>query len=54
MSNTNANNNEFTENDWKLFRKYIGNWQENYMNKLNQEYIALLSQDKTSSESFGN
>lgn len=42
----------YTEKDWKLFRSRIGTWQENYMNKLNNEYIELLSQDKNPSEKF--
>lgn len=43
---------EFKESDWKLFRKKIGIWQENYMQQLNKEYIALLSEDKKDSEKF--
>ncbi|WP_028043659.1 hypothetical protein [Candidatus Stoquefichus massiliensis] len=43
---------EFTEKDWKLFRKKIANWQENYMDKLNKEYIELLSEDINPSEKF--
>ncbi len=42
----------FTENDWKLFRNKIGEWQEAYMDKLNKEYIELLSGDKYPSEKF--
>ena len=38
---------EFPESDWKLYRKHIAAWQENYMDKLNQEYIEILNQDKT-------
>ena len=30
---------EIKESDWKIFRKKIISWQENYMQKLNQEYI---------------
>lgn len=43
---------EFEEKDWKLFRKKIVVWQENYMDKLNQEYIQLLNQDKSASDKF--
>lgn len=43
---------EFTEKDWKLFRKKIANWQDNYMDKLNKEYIELLSEDINPSEKF--
>lgn len=42
----------YTEKDWKLFRKKIVNWQENYMDKLNKEYIELLSEDLNPSEKF--
>lgn len=42
----------FHERDWKLFRKKIGDWQENYMDKLNREYIKLLAQDGNPSEKF--
>ncbi|MFI3326531.1 MAG: hypothetical protein R3Y35_10210 [Clostridia bacterium] len=41
----------FTENDWKLFKSKIGQWQELYIDRLNNEYIQLLSdKDKVSSE----
>lgn len=42
----------FTEADWKLFRSKIGDWQEAYMDKLNKEYIEILSGDKLPSEKF--
>ena len=35
--------NRFSEKDWKLFRSKIADWQEAYMEKLNREYINLLS-----------
>ena len=38
--------------DWKLFRAKIPEWQEAYMERLNQEYIALLSGDSNASEKF--
>lgn len=31
------------ERDWKIYRKKIAIWQENYMHKLNQHYIDILS-----------
>ena len=37
---------EISKSDWKLFREKIADWQENYMDRLNKEYIALLSSDK--------
>ena len=35
--------NRFSEKDWKLFRSKIAGWQEAYMDKLNKEYMAILS-----------
>ena len=43
---------EFTEEDWKLFRSKIVGWQEAYMDKLNKEYIELLSTDDNPAEKF--
>ena len=43
---------EFHESDWKLFSKKIIDWQESHMERLNKEYIALLSEDKDASERF--
>ncbi len=31
------------ESDWKLFRKLVPSWQENYMNELNKKYIEILN-----------
>ena len=42
----------FTEKDWKLFRSKIADWQEAYMNGLNREYIAILSEDANPSDKF--
>lgn len=33
---------EFTKKDWALFREKVADWQEDYMDKLNKEYIDLL------------
>lgn len=44
--------NGFKENDWKLFRKKIADWQEAYIAKLNREYIEILNSDKPASEKF--
>ena len=41
-----------TENDWKLFRARIAGWQESHMEKLNREYIELLSANGAASEKF--
>lgn len=43
---------EISKSDWKLFRAKIAGWQENYMDRLNQEYIALLSGDANPSDKF--
>ena len=40
------------EQDWKLFRKKLPLWQEAYMDKLNQEYIRLLSEEGLASDKF--
>lgn len=42
----------FINNDWIIFRNKIANWQEAYMDKLNKEYIDLLSEDDNPSEKF--
>lgn len=41
-----------TKKDWDLFREKISDWQEAYMNKLNKEYIELLSGEGRPSEKF--
>lgn len=44
---------EYTEKDWKLFRKKIGPWQEAYMERLVCEYTQLLTdENKKASEKF--
>lgn len=40
------------EADWEKFRKKIDFWQENYLRRLNKEYIDRLKQDKAASEIF--
>ena len=40
------------EQDWRLFRKKLPLWQEAYMDKLNQEYIQLLSGEGVASDKF--
>ena len=32
------------ERDWKLFRKKLPKWQEAFMDRLNKEYVEILSQ----------
>ena len=44
---------EISKSDWKFYREKIGVWQESYMEKLNNEYIHLLSAtDKKASDKF--
>lgn len=43
---------DFTENDWKLFRSKIVDWQEAYMEKLNKQYIEILTANKYPSDKF--
>lgn len=44
--------NRFSEKDWKLFRSKIARWQEAYMDKLNKEYIEILSGEGDPSDKF--
>ena len=43
---------EVNEKDWKLFRSKVSIWQENYIDRLNKEYIELLSKDENPSKKF--
>lgn len=43
---------KYTERDWRLFRSRIPQWQEAYMSKLNEEYVALLTADGNASDKF--
>lgn len=44
--------NSYSEEDWKLFRKNIPEWQESYMDKLNKEYIKILNGEGDPSDKF--
>lgn len=44
--------NRFHEKDWKIFRSKIADWQEAYMDKLNKEYIEILSGEGNPSDKF--
>lgn len=44
--------NKVNESDWRLFRSRLPMWQESYMERLNREYIALLSGTGPASEKF--
>lgn len=46
--------NRISEKDWKIFRNKIAEWQESYMEKLNKEYIELLSGKENESDKFWN
>lgn len=41
-----------SKKDWKLFREKLPGWQEAYMDRLNKEYIGLLSGPDAPSEKF--
>ena len=41
-----------SEKDWRLFRSKIADWQEAYIEKLNKDYLNLLSGDGYASERF--
>lgn len=43
---------QVNEADWKLFRKMLPDWQEAHMNKLNQEYAAILAGSGTAADKF--
>lgn len=43
---------EISKVDWKLFRERVPGWQEQYMEKLNKEYIDLLSSVGNASDHF--
>ena len=40
----------FQETDWMLYRSRVAEWQEAYMDRLNKEYIELLSGEGNASE----
>ena len=43
---------EISEKDWKLFKAKLIIWQESYMDKLNHEYIEILSSNENASDKF--
>ncbi|WP_292194362.1 multidrug transporter [Butyrivibrio sp.] len=43
---------DVNEKDWKLFRKNLPDWQENYMEKLIKEYVDFLKGDGLASGKF--
>ena len=44
--------NNVNEKDWKLFKKLVPVWQERYIQKLNKEYIGILSKNNSSAQNF--
>ena len=44
----------FSEKDWKIFRRKIVGWQEDYMDRMIREYIGLLTTDEDPSTRFWN
>ena len=43
---------EVNEKDWRLFRQKLPGWQEAYMDRLNREYVALLTGEGKASDKF--
>ena len=43
---------EISKQDWLLFRKKFGEWQEAYMEKVLIEYAKLLRSESLASEKF--
>lgn len=44
--------NNISKSDWQLFNKLLPEWQERYMNRLNQEYKRILNGDGSPSNKF--
>ena len=43
---------DWSKADWKLFCACIGEWQETYIKRLNEQYIEILSGDGLASDKF--
>ena len=43
---------DFSKEDWNLFRSKLPGWQEAYMDRLNKEYIHLLSSEGKACDKF--
>ena len=43
---------EIKKSDWKRFRERLPEWQENYMERLIEEYISFLQSDAQASTKF--
>lgn len=43
---------EISKSDWKKYREKMPRWQEHYMERLVDEYIAFLKSEKKASDKF--
>ena len=43
---------DISKTDWKLLREKLPGWQEAYMERLNNEYVALLTSNEKASDKF--
>ena len=43
---------DISKKDWKLYRECVPKWQTRYIEKLNREYIELLSSEGDASDHF--
>ena len=43
---------DFSKQDWALFKRKIVVWQEAYMDRLNQEYVKILTGEGSPSDRF--
>lgn len=43
---------KISKEDWKLFKQLLPEWQENYIEKLNEKYIKLLQRHNNASTNF--
>lgn len=43
---------EINESDWKVYRSRIGDWQEAFMEKLLNEYMTIINDEKLPSERY--
>lgn len=44
--------NNISKSDWQLFNKLLPEWQERYMDRLNQEYKRILDGDDSPANKF--
>ena len=43
---------EPSKKDWKLYREKVPGWQENYMERLIEDYVSYLSSTEPASTKF--